>query len=168
MRLFKWIPWLVLAALAVPAALALKTPGREEAAFTSPVPPGLQHKGVDERNGMLSWRTLAQVSTVRQKDRFVPQFSDSVLALNNRNVRVQGYMMPLGSGEQHRSFLLTQQSPSCPFCIPAGPEGLVEVVARAPVRLAEDAITLSGRLQVLRNDPNGLYYRLVDATPVAP
>jgi hypothetical protein len=36
------------------------------------------------------------------------------------------------------------------------------------VRLAEDQVTLSGRLQVLRNDPNGLYYRLVDAAPVAP
>lgn len=168
MNPFKWIPWLVLAALAVPAALAFKTPGREEAVFASPVPAQLQHKGIEERNGVLSWRTLAQVATVRQKDRFVPQFSEAVLSLNNRQVRVQGYMMPLGAGEQHRSFLLTQQSPSCPFCIPAGPEGLVEVVARSPVRLAEDQVTLAGRLQVLRNDPNGLYYRLVDAAPVAP
>jgi hypothetical protein len=168
MSTFKWLPWVVLVALAAPAALAFKTPTRDEAVFTSPIPPHLQLKPIDEKNGTLSWRTLAQVSTVRQRDRFVPQFSEAVLAFDNRQVRLQGFMMPLTAGEQHRTFLLSAQSPSCPFCLPGGPDSLVEVQARSPLRFGEEPIILAGRLQVLRNDPGGLYYRLVDATPVAP
>ena len=52
------------------------------------------------------------------------------------------------------------------FC-PGRPDSLVEVQARAPMRVGEEPVILAGRLQVLRNDPGGLYYRLVDATPVA-
>ncbi len=166
MSTFKWLPWVVLVALAAPAALAFKTPARDEAAFASPIPPQFQQKAVDEKNGTLSWRTLAQVETVKQRDRFVPQFSQAVLALDNRPVRLQGFMMPLAAGDQHRTFLLSAQSPSCPFCLPGGPDSLVEVQARTPLRMNEEPIILAGRLQVLRNDPGGLYYRLVDATPV--
>jgi hypothetical protein len=166
MSMFKWLPWVVLVVLAVPAALAFKTPSRDEAVFASPIPPQFQQKAVDEKNGTLSWRTLAQVATVRQKDKFVPQFSDAVLALDNRPVRLQGFMMPLTPGDQHKTFLLSAQSPSCPFCLPGGPDSLVEVQARSALRFGEEPIILAGRLQVLRNDPGGMYYRLVDATAV--
>ncbi|MCE2948643.1 MAG: DUF3299 domain-containing protein [bacterium] len=167
MSIAKWLPWVVLVALAAPAALAFKTPSRDEAVFASPIPPQFQQKAVDEKNGTLSWRTLAQVATVKQRDKFVPQFSEAVLAFDNRQVRLQGFMMPLTTGDQHKTFLLSAQSPSCPFCLPGGPDSLVEVQARAPMRFGEEPMILAGRLQVLRNDPGGLYYRLVDATPVA-
>ncbi|MFN8774463.1 MAG: hypothetical protein ACK5ZQ_15970, partial [bacterium] len=121
MSTFKWLPWVVLVALATPAALAFKTPTRDEAVFTSPIPPQFQQKAIDEKNGTLSWRTLAQVETVKQRDKFVPQFSPAVLALDNRPVRLQGFMMPLTAGDQHKTFLLSAQSPSCPFCLPGGP-----------------------------------------------
>ncbi len=166
MSTFKWLPWVVLVALAAPAALAFKTPTRDEAVFTSPIPQQFQQKAIDEKNGTLSWRTLAQVETVKQRDKFVPQFSPAVLALDNRPVRLQGFMMPLTAGDQHKTFLLSAQSPSCPFCLPGGPDSLVEVQARAPMRFGEEPVILAGRLQLLRNDPSGMYYRLVDATPV--
>ncbi len=156
----------MLVALAAPAAFAFKTPTRDEAVFTSPIPPQFQQKALDEKDGTLSWRTLAQVTTVRQRDKFVPQFSQAVLAFDNRPVRIQGFMMPLTAGDQHKTFLLSAQSPSCPFCLPGGPDSLVEVQARAPMRFGEEPVTLAGRLQLLRNDPGGMYYRLVDATPV--
>jgi hypothetical protein len=40
---------------------------------------------------------------------------------------------------------------------------MVEVQARTPVRYTIEPIMLSGRLRVLRDDPAGLYYRLLDA-----
>jgi hypothetical protein len=166
MSMFRWLPWVVLVALAVPAAFAFKTPTRDEAAFASPIPEQFLQKGLEEKNGTLSWRMLAQVQTVRQRDRFIPQFSEAVLALDNRPVRIQGFMMPLVAADQHRNFLLSAQSPSCPFCLPGGPDSLVEVQARAPLRYGEEPMILAGRLQVLRNDPGGLYYRLLDATLV--
>lgn len=167
MIMTKWIPWVVLALLAVPAAMAFKTPTRDEAVFASPIPEQFLHKGSEEKNGALSWRTLAQVASVPRKGGFMPQFSDAVLALDNKPVRLYGFMMPLAAGEQHRKFLLSAQAPSCPFCLPAGPDSLVEVQATTPLRIGEAPIVLAGRLQVLRNDPSGLYYRLVDATQVA-
>ncbi len=166
--MMNWIPWIVLAVLAIPAALAFKTPGREDAVFTSPIPLQFQHKAVDEKNGTVSWRTLGQVTPVRMKDRFVPQFSDAVLAFDNRPVRLQGFMMPLSAGEQQKTFLLSAQAPSCPFCLPAGPESLVEVQPRTAMRVGLEPMIFAGRLQVLRDDPSGLYYRLVDATLVSP
>lgn len=166
--MFKWLPWVILVVLAVPAALAFKTPTRDEAVFASPIPQQFLNQASDEKNGALSWRTLAQVVPVQQKGRFVPQFSDSVLRLDNRDVRLQGFMMPLAAGEQHRNFLLSAQPPSCPFCLPAGPDALVEVQASSPLRFGEAPMLLAGRLQVLRDDPGGLYYRLVDATLIKP
>jgi uncharacterized protein len=164
--MMNWLPWIVLVALAVPAALAFKPSTRDEAVFASPIPQQLQHKPIDEKTGVLSWRTLAQVAPVRQKDRFVPQFSDAILAFDNRQVRLQGFMMPLTAGDQHKSFLLSANAPSCPFCLPAGPDSLVEVQARSPMRYGMEPMLISGRLQVLRNDPGGMYYRLVDAVTV--
>ena len=38
--------------------------------------------------------------------------------------------------------------------------------AKSDVRYGFDAVALSGTLQVLKDDPAGLYYRLVDAVPV--
>jgi hypothetical protein len=48
--------------------------------------------------------------------------------------------------------------------VPAGPEGLVEVRTREPVRYTVDAITIQGRFAVLTNDKFGLFYRVADAT----
>ena len=42
---------------------------------------------------------------------------------------------------------------------------MIEVRAKADVRYGFDAILLSGKLQVLKDDPAGLYYRLIDAVP---
>jgi uncharacterized protein len=37
------------------------------------------------------------------------------------------------------------------------------VRAKSEVRYGFDAVSLSGKLQVLKDDPAGLYYRLIDA-----
>jgi hypothetical protein len=50
--------------------------------------------------------------------------------------------------------------------VPAGPEGLVEVRTRTPVRYTVDAITVEGRMAVLANDKYGLLYRVTEAEPV--
>lgn len=159
----KLLPWIALAALAIPGALAFKLGGKDDAMFTSPIPEQFLQKPLPEKGGVVSWRTLGQVMPVRLKDRFVPQFSNEVLALDNREVRIQGFMLPLSVGDQQKAFLLTAMAPACPFCLPGGPDSMVEVQARTPVRYTIEPIMLSGRLRVLRDDPAGLYYRLLDA-----
>jgi hypothetical protein len=117
--------------------------------------------------GTVPWDLLAQVKTVRVKDRFLPEFAPAVRKLDRQDVKLVGFMMPLQTGEKQSHFLLTVTSQTCAFCVPAGPEGMVEVKARTPVKVSFDPVVIAGRLEVLRDDPLGVYYRITDAEPVA-
>lgn len=134
----------------------------------APLPPSpYAGKPLPELKGVVSWKTLAQVEAVRQKDRFVPQFSSNVAALDKKEIRLQGFMMPLDMGEKQKRFILTALPPSCSFCLPGGPEQLVEVQARTPVKYGFEPIVVTGRFVVLKDDEMGLYYRLTDAVASA-
>jgi hypothetical protein len=119
-----------------------------------------------ELKGVVSWKTLRQVTPVRQQDRFIPKFSEDVSALDKKEIRLQGFMMPLDMGEKQKRFLLVAMPPTCPFCLPGGPDQLVEVLARTPVRYGFEPIVVSGKFAVLKDDPMGLYYRLTDAVAI--
>ncbi|HYF59137.1 MAG TPA: DUF3299 domain-containing protein, partial [Burkholderiaceae bacterium] len=116
--------------------------------------------------GTVPWDLLGQARTVRVKDRFVPEFPAAVTKLNRQDVKLVGFMMPLQAGERQTHFLLTVTSQTCAFCVPAGPEGIVEIRAKTPVRVTFDPIVVAGRFEVLRDDPSGVYYRLLDGVPV--
>jgi hypothetical protein len=98
----------------------------------------------------------------------VPQFTKEIEALDKKEVKLQGFMMPLDTGEKQKRFLLTSMPPSCAFCMPGGPDQLVEVQAKTPVKYGFDPIVVTGKFVVLKDDPMGLYYRLTDAVAVAP
>ena len=120
-------------------------------------------KPLPEMKGVLSWKTLGEVKPVKQKDKFVPEFSKSISALDKKEVKIQGFMMPLDMGEKQSRFILAALPPSCSFCLPGGPEQMVEVQAKTPVKYGFEPILLTGKLAVLKDDPMGLYYRLTDA-----
>ncbi len=120
-------------------------------------------KPLPELKGVLSWKTLGEVKPVKQKDKFVPEFAKAVSALDKKEVKIQGFMMPLDMGEKQARFILTALPPSCSFCLPGGPEQMVEVQAKSPVKYGFEPILLTGKLAVLKDDPMGLYYRLTDA-----
>jgi hypothetical protein len=90
-----------------------------------------------------------------------------VRKLDKQEVKLVGFMMPLQTGEKQSHFLLTVTSQTCAFCVPAGPEGIVEVRTKTPVRVTFDPVVIAGRLEVLRDDPLGVYYRLSEGEPVA-
>jgi hypothetical protein len=133
----------------------------------APLPPSpYAMKPLPELKGVVSWKTLSQVMAVRQQDRFIPQFSKDVAALDKKDVKLQGFMMPLDMGATQKRFLLVAMPPTCAFCLPGGPDQLVEVLAKTPVKYGFDPIVISGRFVVLKDDPMGLYYRLTDAVAV--
>lgn len=113
--------------------------------------------------GVVSWKVLSQATTVKAKGKMVPKYTDDINALNNTDVKVQGFMMPLEAGQKQKHFLLTVTSSSCAYCLPAGPEGVVEIKSKTPVKFTYGPIILSGKLAVLPSDPMGLYYRLTNA-----
>ena len=124
-----------------------------------------QVKPLPERKDVLSWKVLAQVELVKQKDRYVPQFSKDVAALDKKDVKVQGFMMPLQVGDKQSHFVLAAMPQTCAFCMPGGPEAMVEVKTKAPVKYTFDPVVLTGKLAVLSDDPTGVFYRLTDAQP---
>ena len=124
-----------------------------------------QFKPLPERKDVVSWKLLSQVELVKQKDRYVPQFASGVNALDQKQVKVQGFMMPLEPGEKQAHFVLSAMPQTCAFCMPGGPEQLVEVKMKTPVKYTFDAVVVAGRLTVLKDDPTGVFYRLIDAVP---
>jgi hypothetical protein len=75
-------------------------------------------------------------------------------------------MIPLDVGDKQKRFLITSVPPHCSFCLPAGPDAVVEVIAKTPVKYTFDPIVVAGRFSVLKDDASGLLYRLSDAAQV--
>jgi hypothetical protein len=131
-----------------------------------PIDPALLNT-LPEVPGVVPWNVLSQVKSTQVGNKVVPDFAADVRALDQREIKLQGFMLPLVTGEKHDRFLLTMRPPHCPFCLSLGPEYIVEVRTRAPIKHTYDPLVLSGRFAVLRDDPFGLYYRLTEALPVA-
>jgi hypothetical protein len=120
-------------------------------------------KPLPERKDVVSWKTLAQVELVKVKDRYVPQYAKDISALDQKQVKLQGFMMPLQTGDKQSHFVLSAMPTTCSFCLPGGPESLVEVKTRNPVKYTFDPVVLTGKLSVLKDDPRGVFYTLTDA-----
>jgi hypothetical protein len=142
--------------LALPAAAQHQMPQGAD--------PG-QFKPLPERNDVISWKTFSQVELVKQKDRYVPQFAKDVAALDQKLVKVQGFMMPLQTGDKQTHFVLTAMPQTCSFCMPGGPESMVEVKSKTAVKYTFEPVVLTGKLAILKDDPTGVFYRLTDAVP---
>ena len=161
---------LAAALVAVPALAFSQGPADKQGHVPPPGVPAMSPeplKPLPEIKGVVSWKTLGQVELVKVKDRVVPQFSDGVLKLNATEVKLQGYMMPLEMGDNQKHFVLTAMPQTCAFCLPGGPESLVEVRAKTPVKYTFEPVVLSGKLAVLKDDATGLFYRLTDAVSVS-
>jgi hypothetical protein len=113
--------------------------------------------------GVVPWKTFAQVELERSSNQIVPRFSATVAALDQKEITLQGFMLPLDMGEKHALFILSAVPPTCGFCMPGGPEAVVEVRAKRPLAYTDNAVTVSGKLSVLKDDPTGIFYRLTEA-----
>ena len=165
----KFIPFLLATALALPAAAQLSSPipgvvpqgsGPGVHGANSPFAP------LPQRNDVVPWSVLTDVKTRTEKNRILPVFNAQQLTLNQKTQRIQGFMMPLEPGERQRHFLLSSVPLTCSFCVPGGPESMVEVKSKTPVRYTLEPVTVEGNFAVLSDDPYGLYYRITDAVGV--
>ena len=118
------------------------------------------------RADVVPWTLLTDVKTKTDKNKVVPVFAMGQMALNQKTQRIQGFMMPLEPGERQKHFLLTSVPLTCGFCVAGGPESMVEVKTKTPIRYTMEPVTVEGRFLVLLDDPYGLYYRVTDAVAV--
>lgn len=126
----------------------------------SPFPP------LAARTDVVPWSVLTAVKTKTEKNRILPVFNLDQMALNQKTQRIQGFMMPLDPGEKQKHFLLSSVPLTCAFCLPGGPESMVEVKTKTPVKYSMEPVVVEGRFLVLNDDSYGLYYRITDAASV--
>ena len=160
------------AILVLASGLAL---GSAWAQLSSPLPqgsgagvhsPDSPFAPLPQRNDVVPWSLLTTVATRTEKNKQVPVFSPEQLALAQKPQRIQGFMMPLEPGEKQTHFLVSSVPLSCSFCLPGGPESMVEVRTRTPVRYTLEPVVVEGKFATLTDDQYGLYYRLTEAVAV--
>jgi hypothetical protein len=157
------LPFASVAQAQLDAPIAGGIPSGSGAGVHSPQSPIAPLK---ERSDVLPWSFLTNVKTKVEKNRVLPVFPPEILALDGKPQRVQGFMMPLEPGEKQAHFLLSSVPLSCSFCLPGGPESMIEVKTKTPIRYGMEPLVVQGRLAVLHDDQYGLYYRITDAVPV--
>lgn len=150
-------------ATAAPASSALGVPQGQGAGVHSPNSP---FAPLPQRTDVLAWSMLTAITTKNEKNKILPVFGAQQLALHQKTQRIQGFMMPLEPGERQRHFLLTSVPLTCSFCLPGGPESMIEVRTKTPVKYSLEPVVVEGKFQVLNDDPYGLYYRITDAVAV--
>ena len=166
--------------LAISAAYAQSTPAAGASASSASTPAlavpmgtGAGEHGANSpfaplqpRADVVPWSVLTDVKTKTVKSRILPVFGVAQQGLNQKTQRIQGFMMPLDPGEKQRHFLISSVPLTCSFCLPGGPESMVEVTTKTPVRYSMEPVVVEGKFSVLADDPYGMYYRMTDAVAV--
>jgi hypothetical protein len=116
------------------------------------------------------WATLGKVTFVGGTDVLTmntepPVYGKEVLALEGKEVTIEGYVMPLDFG---KAYFVISAFPfaSCFFCGGAGPETVMEVYLRKPTKPKAEKVVVKGKLVLNHGDVEHLTYMLKDAVIV--
>lgn len=117
-----------------------------------------------------TWKTLSKITYTKQYDELmgfkvdVPVFSEDIKSLEGKVIDVKGYIIPVEGYKSHKEFIFSAfPYTMCFFCGGAGPETVMDVLAKDPVEYSAEQVTLRGKLELNATDINRLMYALVDA-----
>jgi uncharacterized protein len=123
--------------------------------------------------GTIPWQLLRQVKLVEGKQKgakaaaMLPEFNAQIKALDNKDVKIYGFVLPLSTSQKQKHFLISPLPSHCPFCVDQGPDSMVEVLAKDALDYSPwEPIVISGKLELV-NDQY-LFYRLSNAEMVKP
>jgi hypothetical protein len=116
------------------------------------------------------WKTLSKITYKKQYDELmgfkidIPVFSDPIKALENKEIEVKGYIIPVEGYKSHKEFIFSAFPYNmCFFCGGAGPETVMEVEAAEAVEYTAEQIVLKGTLILNDSDINRMMYLIKDA-----
>lgn len=119
------------------------------------------------------WKTLGKITFKKQYDELlgfkvdVPVFSQEILAMEGKTVTIKGYIIPVEGYKSHKEFVFSAYPYNmCFFCGGAGPETVMEVYAKDPIKYTAEPITIKGKLELNSTDVNRLIYALNDVVLV--
>lgn len=161
----------LIAALALPAPLASAAdPAAKPAAKPKPkAPPKPKADPVQGKDGV--W-TINYVLLGKTKlpDGKPAVFDPRLKKLNGKKVSVTGFVQPFEDADDMWSFMLIRYPVGCWYCEAPGPATIVLVEMpedkELDDRLTNDAITVTGTLELNEEDPEDFLYIVIDATAV--
>ena len=120
--------------------------------------------------GALDWNTLINVK-VKPKEVGDPYYDIPIITpelreLDGKTVKLNGYMVPLEATETQSYFILMAYPHACPFHIPGGPGGFVEVQADFPVQFEYEPVLIEGHFKLLTDFSQGIFYQITAARAV--
>ncbi|STQ91477.1 DUF3299 domain-containing protein [Iodobacter fluviatilis] len=110
-------------------------------------------------DNLVSWSLLAKVE-IKQGlfGETETTFDPAIKSLEQKDIRLAGFMFPLQSGEKVRRFILSAKQPTCATCMPGGADEMVLVNSQRPVKVSTDRMQIKGKFKIAQE--MGLLYRL--------
>lgn len=109
------------------------------------------------------WATLFGVKYGDWKVNFKPVYNEKIKALDGQKIIIKGFLIPLEEKSKHSFFLLSAfPFDACFYCGKAGPESVIEVTVKKPLKPTQKSITITGTLKLNFDDPDHLFYLMND------
>jgi len=114
------------------------------------------------------WRDLSNVTYKIGQDEFgelyIPVFSDKIKDLEGKMVEADGFIIPFeGMFKPEHIILSSLPLAECFFCGSGGPETVMEVLLKNPIKYTSKKVKVRGKLMLNDRDPEKLMYILKDA-----
>lgn len=113
-------------------------------------------------DNLVSWSLLAKVQ-IKQGlfGEVETTFDPAIKILEQKDIKLAGFMFPLQSGEKIKRFILSAKQPTCATCMPGGAEAMVLVNSQQPVKVSTDRVQVKGHFKIAQE--MGLLYKLDQA-----
>jgi hypothetical protein len=120
-----------------------------------------------------NWATLAKVTYKVGKDEYgelsIPVFGAEIQKLAGKEIELPGYIIPFdGMFKPDHIILSSLPVAACFFCGSGGPESVIEIYLKEPIKYTANGIKVRGKLELNETDYNQLMYILKDAVMVGP
>jgi hypothetical protein len=128
---------------------------------------------VQAQNEANMWKTLSKITYTKEYDEIlgfkvdVPQFSTEIQQLEDKEIVIKGYIIPVEGYKSHKEFIFSAYPYNmCFFCGGAGPETVMEVYAKEDIKYTTEPVIIKGKLELNSSDINRLIYALHGAVQV--
>ena len=113
------------------------------------------------------WKVLFGVKYGDWRSVYKPQFNEQIKALDGKKITIRGFLIPLEEKPKHSFFLLSAYPfDACFYCGKAGPETVIEVTCKTPLKDTKTPITITGTLKLNYSSPEHLFYIIKDGEVV--
>ena len=114
------------------------------------------------------WKNLSEVTYKIGEDEFgelyLPVFSDKIKNLEGKEITADGYIIPFeGMFKPEHIILSSLPLAECYFCGSGGPETVMEVLLKDPIKYTSKRVKVKGKLELNSKDPEKLMYILKEA-----